>query len=536
MAERGASLAEGVELASLPPAAVLAYSPSLSSSTDAMSRKPASLASISQAPLLTALPALENVAHMEDLPSRLRRLSMDEPEAGAAQELPPVDRGRGAWTFVAAAFILDWGFSYSFASILVYLEKTEPWSNTSLASLSAIGTTQLAVQFVLPIVVINIFRRYPDKVKPMLWISLAVNCLSMLIAGWAKQVIMYLSQLLSHFPLLTALYMVQVWQLILLQGVLGGMSGAVLYAPVLLWMQGWFLERRGLASGIIFSGTGIGGFAFPFLIGKLLDSYGFSWMCRIWAMITAVCYSASVYFIRPRTPPVKPMGPRGKWLAVDFRSLNHPIVWVMTATTFASSLAYFPVSLYLPTYTVSLLHTTSLLRPNLVVGLFNAAASLGSTAIGYLSDRSYPATVVLIGLSGTVVALGAWGTADTLSRVFGFAILFGFSSQICSAAARDVAGLSLFSSTRPHFLPPSFARGTSPLRANPHASTMIFCTFGIVRGIASIVGPMISTSLYKPDETDSARQAWGRFGFRDVIVFGSSFGHAPASSRPRFGR
>ncbi|GAA5971252.1 hypothetical protein JCM21900_004199 [Sporobolomyces salmonicolor] len=416
---------------------------------------------------------------MEDLPSRLRRLSMDEPEAGAAQELPPVDRGRGAWTFLAAAFILEtfiWGFSYSFASILVYLEKTKPWSNTSLASFSAIGTTQLAVQFVLPIVVINIFRRYPDKVKPMLWISLAVNCLSMLIAGWAKQV----------------------WQLILLQGVLGGMSGAVLYAPVLLWMQGWFLERRGLASGIIFSGIGIGGFAFPFLIGKLLDSYGFSWMCRIWAMITAVCYSASVYFIRPRTPPVKPMGPRGKWLAVDFKSLNHPIVWVMTATTFASSLAYFPVSLYLPTYTVSLLHTTTLLRPNLVVGLFNAAASLGSTAIGYLSDRSYPATVVLIGLSGTVVALGARGTADTLSRVFGFAIFFGFSSQICSsfsAAARDVAG------------------------ANPHASTMIFCTFGIVRGIASIVGPMISTSLYKPDETDSARQAWGRFGFRDVIVF-----------------
>ncbi|GAA5861711.1 hypothetical protein JCM1840_005238 [Sporobolomyces johnsonii] len=404
---------------------------------------------------------------------------MDEPEEGEAQELPPVDKGRGAWTFVAAAFILEtfiWGFSYSFASILVYLEKTEPWSNTSLASLSAIGTTQLAVQFILPIVVINIFRRYPEKVKTMLWISLAVNCLSMLVAGWAKQV----------------------WQLILLQGVLGGLSGAVLYAPVLLWMQGWFLERRGLASGIIFSGTGIGGFAFPFLIGKLLDSYGFSWMCRIWAMITAVVYTASVYFIRPRIPPVKPRGPRGKWLAVDFKSLNHPVVWVMTATTFASSLAYFPVSLYLPTYTVSLLHTTSLLRPNLVVGLFNAAASLGSTAVGYLSDRSYSSTVVLIGLAGTAVALGAWGTADTLSRVFGFAILFGFFSQICSswsAAARDVAG------------------------ANPHASTMIFCTFGIVRGVASIVGPIISTSLYKPDETDSARQAWGRFGFRDVIVF-----------------
>lgn len=29
----------------------------------------------------------------------------------------------------------------------------------------------------------------------------------------------------------------QVWQLILLQGVIGGACGAILYAPVLLWLQ-----------------------------------------------------------------------------------------------------------------------------------------------------------------------------------------------------------------------------------------------------------------------------------------------------------
>lgn len=43
----------------------------------------------------------------------------------------------------------------------------------------------------------------------------------------------------------------QVWQLILLQGVLCGISGAVLYTPVLIWLQEWWVIRRGMASGLM---------------------------------------------------------------------------------------------------------------------------------------------------------------------------------------------------------------------------------------------------------------------------------------------
>ena len=94
-----------------------------------------------------------------------------------------------------------------------------------------------------------VFRRYPDKAKLILWTATGVSVGSMFISSWATHT----------------------WQLILLQGVLGGTSGAVLYTPVLLWLQDYWVERRGMASGIIFAGTGIGGFVFPFLIGSLLD-------------------------------------------------------------------------------------------------------------------------------------------------------------------------------------------------------------------------------------------------------------------------
>lgn len=100
-------------------------------------------------------------------------------------------------------------------------------------AISAVGTVSLACQYILPVLVIIAFQRYPDWARTALWVAAVVSCGAMLLASWATKV----------------------WQLIVLQGVLGGTTGAVLYAPVLLWLNQWFVERRGFASGIVFAGT-----------------------------------------------------------------------------------------------------------------------------------------------------------------------------------------------------------------------------------------------------------------------------------------
>lgn len=46
-----------------------------------------------------------------------------------------------------------WGYSYSFATVLVFLQQDPAWSENSIASLSAIGSVQLGVQFLMPYVV-----------------------------------------------------------------------------------------------------------------------------------------------------------------------------------------------------------------------------------------------------------------------------------------------------------------------------------------------------------------------------------------------
>lgn len=140
------------------------------------------------------------------------------------------------------------------------------------------------------------------------------------------------------------------WHLIVLQGVLCGSAGAIMYTPVLLWLSDWFHERRGLAGGIIWAGsyrhrlflphlskltsysdcvagTGIGGFIFPFLISGLLSRLGYSGMLRVWSALTLVVFAIAIYIVKPRIPPPRRVrkGERGPWPAFPWFILRDPI-------------------------------------------------------------------------------------------------------------------------------------------------------------------------------------------------------------------
>lgn len=115
----------------------------------------------------------------------------------------------------------------------------------------------------------------------------------------------------------------------MLQGVGVGVGGGMLYMPVIKLLPEWFSERRGLAGGIIFSGTGVGGFVFPFILNTLLEKVGLRWTLRIWAIGTSMCSAIALLGMRNRLPVPKysTTQRRPKFIPPSLKWLKNSLFW-----------------------------------------------------------------------------------------------------------------------------------------------------------------------------------------------------------------
>lgn len=101
----------------------------------------------------------------------------------------------------------------------------------------------------------------------------------------AGLVITVIGSLLSSFS-------TQVWHLIATQGVICAIGNGLLFSPSSLYLDQWFLRRKGLALGTMWAAKSITGVALPFIASASLHKFGSSTTLRAWTVIT-VCFSLS---------------------------------------------------------------------------------------------------------------------------------------------------------------------------------------------------------------------------------------------------
>ncbi|TFK98066.1 major facilitator superfamily domain-containing protein [Pterulicium gracile] len=411
----------------------------------------------------------------------------EDPQSGIA-ELPP---GYQAWRFCFSALALEiliWGWNYSYGVFQDYYLKHEPFNQAPVTLISAIGTSSTAIQYMESILIIALCQRYPRLVKPAMWIALATCVLAMLISSFATQV----------------------WQLVLLQGIVFGLAGGVLYVPIIMWLSEWFVERRGLAGGIIFGGSGIGGFVFPLLIGACLNNVGYAWTIRIFAAVLGVGCSICLIGINARVPVrgvVAAPRPQKSYVSALRDLAKNPLILWMGAANAVQALGYFPVSVFLLNYTSTV--TSSPVSPTVALACFNAASVVCYVIFGRICDSyPYPAVMLFSGIGSALGAFLLWGFATNVGLVFAFAIVFGGLSGgfsgVWPATATQIAG------------------------SNHEYISYAFGTFGLVKGLGAIVGPIIAAGLR--DESKAASSSlYGAFGFRSMEMFVGSMASATAA-------
>ena len=424
-------------------------------------------------------------------PSEHRRLSTSSGANAALADLAPIDGGAAAWRFVFCGFVIwsmVWGIAYSYGSFQDYHEHNpqSPFYGDSVTSISAVGTLVIGCQHFVPLLLRGFTATYAHLHRKMVMFSLVLSVLSILIASFSTSIAM----------------------LIAFQGVCFGITSGVLLTPVVLYLGQWFDKKRGLATSLVFLGSGVGGVVFPLVLNALLTSVGFAWTMRVWALAQLLLNGVSLYLVKPRIPNARttkklPTSTREVLRLVspgDLRPLLTPIALIYFVVIMLQAFGWYIVSLYIATYATALGLSSTISTG--ILSAFNASAILGYLITGPAIDKlSFTlAMAISSGLCATT-ALLVFGFATSLPLVLVFVLVFGAAGGgfgcFLTPIARDVASVS------------------------NSDNALQFLAWMFIRGIAAVSGPLIGSALYRPSIVTEHPRAgeYGINGFRDLILF-----------------
>ena len=85
----------------------------------------------------------------------------------------------------------------------------------------------------------------------------------------------------------------QVWQLVATQGVVSALGCGLLFTPTTLYLDEWFVRRKGFAYGVMWAGKSMTGVGLPFAMEASLRRFGPATTLRAWSFITVFPFEAS---------------------------------------------------------------------------------------------------------------------------------------------------------------------------------------------------------------------------------------------------
>lgn len=210
-------------------------------------------------------------------------------------------------------------------------------------------------------------------------------------------------------------------QLIGTQGFLFGVGGCFAYCPCILYVDQWFVKRKGMAYGVMWSAAGFGGVVLPLLLQTLLNNVGFQTATRIWAAILFVSSAPLASFIKPRLP----YSATTQMQPLNMRYILSKLFGLYQLANFIQATGYFLPGIYLPIYARTIFGASGLLS-TLTVILTNISATSGCVIMGFLTDKFHVTTCMIISAVGTAASvLLVWGLSPSLPVLYVFCVLYG---------------------------------------------------------------------------------------------------------------
>jgi MFS family permease len=268
--------------------------------------------------------------------------------------------------------------------------------------------------------------------------------------------------------ILAASFVNSVTGLILTQGVMFGLAFLVLYIPMLYMLNEWFVEKRGLAYGVLYAGAGVSGTGIPFLLQWLLASYGRLTTLRIVAITQVILIAPTLPFLKGRLPP----SPYSAVQPIDLTFFKKHLFWVFAFSNICQGLAYYIPPLYLPTYASALGLSGTV--GALILAANNLACVLGQISFGHLTDR-FQNVYILVAATTLIASLATftlWGFSHSLATLLIFSIVYGWSAG-SYIVFWPKYGSMLSEDPQPVYTLMAFGKGVGNIVTGPISSSLL---------------------------------------------------------------
>ncbi len=217
------------------------------------------------------------------------------------------------------------------------------------------------------------------------------------------------------------------------------------YVPVASTISRWFERRRGLAMSIAMAGMGLGGFLMPNLSSFLIQSVGWRWSYRIFAvLIWVVLLPATALWLRGRPSDVglaadgddatdcaAPQTRESSGAEKDEESgfgareaLGVPRFWLLGFADVANAIPVVSLSIYLVRFSIQRGIPDDLAA--FAYSSMSAAAMVGMLAAGLAAQRVSKRIMITLGYGVPSLAVLFLFGLESAGPLFCFALLAGF--------------------------------------------------------------------------------------------------------------
>ncbi|KAL8280880.1 hypothetical protein RQP46_006559 [Phenoliferia psychrophenolica] len=173
-------------------------------------------------------------------------------------------------------------------------------------------------------------------------------------------------------PLLAGSCTHSVAGLVITEGLIFGTGQCLVFFAGATLPSSYFLRKRGLATGLVYAGGGIGGAVFAVVCARLIEEVGLPWTFRATGLIFTAINIPAALLLETRLPK-EPLFPKG--MIVDWALFKDPRFALVTAATALALFPLFVTAYFLPLYAASIGLSAST-GAWLLAG-FNLASALG---------------------------------------------------------------------------------------------------------------------------------------------------------------